>query len=526
MGERRRLGVQDQFWLEMDRPNNLMVVDSVMWTSEPLDWDAVRVVMGERFAGRYPVFRSRAVHDADGSWWWEEDPDYDLENHATVVTLDDPDDPRALQRLIAEHRTIMLDRSKPLWYTLWVDRYLGGSAVVTRSHHAIADGVRMVELAMSLFDGPDGGPVAGPGVTTHAARRPPGRAPVEQAAEHRLPETPRTFGGIAATVGQTALSLAGRVPAAAREAARLARASVLNPVGTGHGFLTEGAHAAEGALHSIQQQMQAVLPGGGVVKVLASAPSDLDTARKLVLGTRNDSTIWTGEPTTSKGVAWAAPLPLADVRSVAKANGATINDVLVSCLAGSLEQYLRSHGAHCASTTFMVPVNLKPLSTSMSDELGNAFALIYLEMPTSEPDPMLVLEVVKRRMTRMKHGHEPAVTFKIQEEIAGLSRSMYVASIDYFANRAAGVLTNVPGPQMPVYLAGRKIDGIVGWAPVSGNQPMSLTIYSYDGKVIVGIAADTVLVPGFEAIVDGFADVFTELATETEARATPLLPRG
>jgi diacylglycerol O-acyltransferase len=84
----------------------------------------------------------------------------------------------------------------------------------------------------------------------------------------------------------------------------------------------------------------------------------------------------------------------------------------------------------------------------------------------------------------------------------------------------------VPGPQVPVYLAGKKIDGIVGWAPVSGDQPMSLTIYSYDGKVIVGIAADAVLVPGFEGIVDGFADVFTELATETEARATPLRPRS
>ncbi len=524
MAERRRLGIQDQFWLEMDRPNNLMVVDSVMWTSEPLDWDAVRKVMDERFAGRFPVFRSRAVQDTDGSWWWEEDADYDLANHTTVVTLADPDDPRSLQRLIAEHRTQMLDRSKPLWYTLWVDRYLGGSAVVTRSHHAIADGVRMVELAMSLFDGPDGGPVLGPGVTTHAAR--PRTSPATTDGSGTLSVGSRGFGDVAATVGQGALSLVGRLPGAAREAARLAKASVLNPVGAGHGFITEGAHVAEEALHSIQRQMHAVLPGGGVVKVLASAPSDLDTARKLVLGTRNDSTIWTGEATTSKGVAWADPLPLADVRSVAKANGATINDVLVSCLAGSLERYLRSHGAYCSSTTFMVPVNLKPLSTTLSDELGNAFALIYLEMPTSEPDPMDVLEVVKRRMARMKHGHEPAVTFKIQEEIAGLSRSMYVASIDYFANRAAGVLTNVPGPQVPVYLAGAKIDGIVGWAPVSGDQPMSLTIYSYDGKVIVGIAADTVLVPGFEAIVDGFADVFTELATETEARATPLRPRS
>ncbi len=518
MVRRRQLSTQDQFWLEMDRPNNLMVVDAVMWTTEPLDWDRMRAVMDERFAGRYPVFRSLAVHDDDGSWWWEESADYDLDNHVEMMTLDDPNDPRGLQRLIADRRTRMLDRSKPLWEAIWVEEYLGGSAVVLRSHHSIADGVRMVELALTLFDaGPDGGSVHDPGVTTHAAK-PRSGASAGNGSGAAATRPKADAGGIAAGARRSARGLIARVPDAAREAARLARASVVNPVGAGHGFITETAHAANDALHSVQARMQAVLPGGAVINVLASAPSDLDVARKLVFGTRNDPTLWTGHATTNKGVAWAESLPLADVRAVSKANGATINDVLVSCLAGSLERYLSRHDDHCASTTFMVPVNLKPLNTSLPDELGNAFALIYLELPTAQPDPMKVLEIVKRRTVRMKHGHEPAVTFKIQEEIAGLGHSMYVASIDYFANRAAGVLTNVPGPQMPVYLAGSKVEGIVGWAPVSGDQPMSLTIYSYDGKVIVGIAADTTLVPDFEQIVDGFADVFAELKAQTLAK--------
>lgn len=508
MSERRRLSTQDQFWLEMDRPNNLMVVDSVMWTSTPLDWDRLRDVMNNRFAGRYPVFRSLAIRDDDGSWWWQESPDFDLDDHVTMVSLDDPDDPASLQRLIAEHRTEMLDRSKPLWELLWVERYHEGSAVVMRTHHSIADGVRMVEMAMGLFDsGPDGGPVLPPGITNHAART--RVAPMSGATRVGRVDRLRT------DASRGARGLVGRVPGMAREAVKLARASVLNPVGAGHGFITESAHAANDAWQSISTSMQAVLPGGGVVNVLAAAPSDFDVARKLVLGTRNDPTIWTGHATTNKGVAWAEPLPLADVRALAKANEATINDVLVSCLAGSLQRYLRSHDMHCASTTFMVPVNLKPLNTGLPDELGNAFALIYLELPTAKTDPMEVLATVKRRMMRMKHGHEPAVTFKIQEEIAGLGHGLYVASIDYFANRAAGVLTNVPGPQMPVYLAGSKVEGIVGWAPVSGDQPMSLTIYSYDGKVIVGIAADTDLVPGFQAIVERFSEVFDEMTAAT-----------
>jgi diacylglycerol O-acyltransferase len=76
---------------------------------------------------------------------------------------------------------------------------------------------------------------------------------------------------------------------------------------------------------------------------------------------------------------------------------------------------------------------------------------------------------------------------------------------------------------VPVYLAGSKVEGIVGWAPVSGEQSMSLTIYSYDGKIIVGIAADTVLVPGFPAIVDDFSLVFDELAAETDVRRPTLV---
>ena len=75
MVHRSKLGVQDALWLLMDRPNNLRVVDSVIWTAEPLDRDRARDVLVERLWNRYPVFRSRAVQDEEGAWWWEEDPE-------------------------------------------------------------------------------------------------------------------------------------------------------------------------------------------------------------------------------------------------------------------------------------------------------------------------------------------------------------------------------------------------------------------------------------------------------------------
>ncbi|HKM56682.1 MAG TPA: wax ester/triacylglycerol synthase domain-containing protein, partial [Isosphaeraceae bacterium] len=85
MADRRRLGIQDALWLEMDRPNNLMVVDTVVWTADPLDWSRVRQVIEERLTTRYPVFRSLAVKDRDGSWWWEVDDNFDFGEHVTVV---------------------------------------------------------------------------------------------------------------------------------------------------------------------------------------------------------------------------------------------------------------------------------------------------------------------------------------------------------------------------------------------------------------------------------------------------------
>lgn len=510
--DRQRLGVQDALWLEMDRPHNLMVVDSVIWTAEPLDFAAVRRVLEERLIERYPVFRSRAVKDPDGSWWWEFDEGFDFDAHVKQVTLKRRTDPRALQAVVAAHRTEMLDRGRALWQLIWVKRYRGGSAMILRTHHAIADGMRMVQLSMSLFDAsPQGGPILGPSVVQHAARlHPPGQP---------LTQRVRSGAADAATTAREAISRVGEVIATVADAPRMLKQAndfgqlaLRNPVGAGHTLIA--AAWATGA--DVATSMRAALPGGGaLVDVFSAAPGDVDTARKLLLGTRNDATMWTGTAGEDKGVAWSEPLPLATVKAVAKANNCTVNDVLVAGVASALHDYLQAHHARCSSVTFMVPVNLKPLDLTLPDTLGNDFALVQLELPTDEPDARRVLAAAKRRMNRIKHGHEAALAFRLQEAIAGLSRGLYEASVDLFTNRTLGTLTNVPGPPMPVYLAGSRVEGIVGWAPVSGDQPMSFTISSYNGTVIVGIACDKTLVPDHETIVDGFAAAFERLRAAT-----------
>lgn len=512
MEQRRRLGVQDALWLEMDRPNNLMVVDSVVWTATPLDFAKVRAVVEERLLNRYPVFRSKAVKDDDGSWWWEIDENFDFDNHVALVSLNRPDDPRALQELVGAHRTEMLDRDRPLWQAIWVKRYRGGSAMILRSHHAIADGMRMVQLSMSLFDATaQGGPIMAPAVIQQAVQpQPPGQS---------LPQRVRTTALGATTAAGTALSkVTGAIGGLVNpvnlleKASRLGRFALRNPLGAGDTLVT----AVQSTGAALADTVRAALPGGGsMVDVFSAAPGDVDTLRKLLIGTRNDATIWTGEASGCKSVAWSEPMSLPAIKAVAKANRCTVNDVLVTTVAGTLHDYLKAHNARCSSVTFMVPVNLKPIDLTLPDTLGNEFALVQLELPTDEPDAGKVLEAAKRRMDRIKLGHEAAVAFRLQETIAGFSRSLYEASVDLFTNRTLGTLTNVPGPPGPVYLAGSLVDGMVGWAPISGDQPMSFTIYSYDGEVTVGIACDTALVPDHEMIIDGFGPAFTRLVDAT-----------
>jgi diacylglycerol O-acyltransferase len=494
MGERQRLGVQDALWLEMDKPGNLMVVDSLFWAATPIDWDRYLEIVRERLWDRYPVFRSVAVHAEDGAWYWEELPDATLESRLERVVLPAPGGDAELQDLIASQRTEPLDRSEPLWRAMMVDGYNGGSAVLFRGHHAIADGIRMVQLALSVFDAsPDGGPVDAAAVAVPYPKL--SLAPDTEPAD----AAPSRLGQLRSLAGNLAGASLG-----------LTRSAVTNPVGALDSTIT----LSQSAIASMASRTRSVMGARslGMPGFFAAVPGDVDTARKLILGTRNDNTMWTGSVGQSKAVAWSPALSLADVKAVAHAQRATVNDVLVACVADSLRSYLHKHSAVCHSVNWDVPVNLKPFDVDLPLELGNSFALVQLELPTNIDDPVRTLEVVRHRMGRIKRGHEAAVDYAVQAAISRMSKRLYRATIDLLANRAVGVLTNVPGPQVPLFIAGQKVEGMMGWAPMTADQVMSVTIFSYDGKVFVGIAADTGLVPESGLIVDGFADAFLRLS--------------
>ena len=457
------MSAQDALWLAMDRPNNLMVVDGALVLAGVPDLETVRAVF-RTAVDRFPVLRRRAVRRGTG-WTWQDDPDFDLDRLVTDVRLPEPRDMAALQRFVAEQRAVPLDRDGPLWrgllvHPLRLDDDVEAAAVVTRFHHAIADGVRLTQVMLSMLR--DDRASAPSPVTESRFARGGADAPSTPAPGRRGPVRSGLHG------------MAGLVRAAGRAAGPFVEAAV-DPVGT---------------LASIPR---------AAIAVPLRAASALSSVAKLTLA-GSPRTVWSGTPGVAKAMAWSRPLPLTSIKAVGRAQGATINDVLLAAVAGGLRRYLAIHGDSVDEVNWMVPVNLKPFEDNLPAELGNYFALVMLPMPLGPADPAARVREMHRRMERIKGSDEATLTFGFQRLLSMTPGQVSFPLTNFFANKTVGVLTNVPGPRGPMSFAGVPVVQVVGFAPCSGDNPLSATIFSYDGAVTVGFSTDAGLIPDPEVL--------------------------
>ena len=151
---RRTIDPVDTIWLNMDRADNLMVIESLMTTSGRLDRDRLAAVIEERVVSRYPVFRQRPGRAVLPGLLprWEDDPEFDLARHLHVGELPAPGGDGALQEYIAGQLDRPLPRDRPLWEVHLLQGYGGGSAVYSRLHHSLADGIALTQVLLSLTD--------------------------------------------------------------------------------------------------------------------------------------------------------------------------------------------------------------------------------------------------------------------------------------------------------------------------------------------------------------------------------------
>jgi WS/DGAT/MGAT family acyltransferase len=437
------LSSADAAWLHMDRPTNLMVINSVLLFDEPVDWERVKQITQERLIDPYPKFRQRVVESRLPLLppRWEDDPDFALEHHLHHLALPAPGDAARLQELVGDLMTMPLDRNRPLWHEYMVDGFGEGAALIVRMHHCIADGIALARVMLSMTDSqPDAGIRHGAGKAKFAASR-------------------LVVGGVA---------IPGSRP--------LKRA-----LGLGATMTRQAAHV--------------VTSPGHAVRLGGAAARDAVTGARLLLTPADAASAIKGEPGISRRVAWTKPLALERIKRIAHGHDATVNDVLLAAVSGALRHYLRDRGSEVHEIQAMVPFNLRPLDEPLPRELGNKFGLVFLPLPVGVSGSYRRLTEVQRRMSKIKHSRDGAVSYELLSLTGMTPEPIERRIVDLFSAKGTAVMTNVPGPKEPVYLAGTPIRTVLVWAPTSGHIGMSVSIFSYRGEVTVGLMVDAALVP-------------------------------
>jgi diacylglycerol O-acyltransferase len=531
----QQISVQDALWLNMDRPNNLMIIDSVLWFTESPDWDAVRAVIEERMIQQFPVFSSKPVKRKDGMYWVT-DPKFNLDNHLIHANLPGTATLGDVQRYVNAQRSKPLPKTKPMWAFHFIDNVVNdkgqtGAVVMARFHHSIADGVRLVQVILGLCDpiqgevgvaaavgagrSLDSGAKSGSGSRLDKVKGAAlGLGGKAQAAGMGAVEQVKASAGLAKQAGASAASSVGeKVKAAASDPGAAAK-SVPAALSGLPGQVAGAAAAARGIGENMLDDTLDVVGDPGQLAdafaTMAPVPDEATntaaSVAKLALAGTSVKTSWSGTPGVAKEVYWVNAFRLDRVKQVGKKTNTTVNDVLLALVAGMLRRYLAAHGESVDEVMWMVPVSLKPFDPGMPEELGNHFALIAVKMPVDIEDPRECLREVSRRVNKIKKSHEAVVTFGVQRVVATSPERMSVFLTNFFANKAVGVLTNVPGPRGQIALAGTPVEGVLGWAPSSGDQPMTITIFSYNGRVHVGFGVDKKLVPDGERLSEFFVE--------------------
>lgn len=443
----------DTVWYRMDRPVNHVMVTSVIMTDGPLDFARVKATVANRLL-YFDRFRCHVVERGfpNPVLYWEEDPYFDIDKHVHHVALPEPGDKQALLDLIADLATESIDYERPLWQIHVVDHVGQGSAIVLRFHHCIADGTAMLAVGNRLLD-------------TSAD------APIELEGSKRKKKR-RGF-----------LDL------------------VIRPAKTVGGIAQTGVDAVTHPQHTLGV-MQYAAEGVGTAAMTALRDSDPQTPLR-------------GRLTGKQRVTYSDPVSLDEVRAIGKAHNATVNDVLVAAMAGALRHYMLQHDFNPdgLSIRAAVPVDLRP--PGQGEKLGNAFGLVFPQMPVGEPDVLRRLRSTKRAMDRIKRSPEAVALLSIMALMGHTPKSTEDMVSSILAAKASLVFTNVAGPRQKLYFAGSGIKNIVFWVPHAIAMSTGISIYSYNGLVSLGVITDAGVIPDPEIITEQFGREFAVMRQMT-----------
>jgi diacylglycerol O-acyltransferase / wax synthase len=405
-----------------------------------------------------PRYRQRLafVPMEQGRPVWVDDPHFNVRFHIRHTALPRPGEEDELKRLAGRVFSQSLDRSKPLW-ELWLVEGLadGRFALISKTHHALVDGVSGVDIATVLFDAsPDPVPVAPP--DHEWVRRP-------------LPSEAQLLAD-----------------------ALLERATV-------PGEIARGVRATFRGPRQIAEKLGEALVGVGAMAWAgfgAAPPSPFNVR----IGPHRRFTWVSAE--------------LAELKAIKNALGGTVNDVVLSVVAGALGRYMRLHGEQTEDLVLkaMVPISVR--ADVEQGALGNKVAAMWAPLPVGMTDPIQRLLKIRREMQDVKDSGQ-AVGAQVLTELSGFAPPTVMAQAARLQARQRLfnlVVTNVPGPQMPLYVLGRELDAIYPLVPLAKNTALGIAVISYNGQMHFGLNADFDALADLETLGDELRGAIDELS--------------
>ncbi len=452
-----RLSPQDAFFLRAENETSHMHSASVAVFEGPAPSLDETVELVRSKLHRVPRYRQRArfVPLELGRPVWVDDPHFNIDYHVRHTSLPRPGSDEQLRNLVGRVMSQQLDRAKPLW-ELWVTEGLANGeqwAILSKNHHCMVDGVSGTDLLSVMMD-----------------REP---RPRRSKPEAWQPES--------------SPSDAGMLLAAARD--RLF------------------------SLPELMRGARSLLGGPGrVAATVLELAHDLGSVLQLFAGETESSLVGSIGP--HRHWSWATST-LESVKKIRGAHGGTVNDVVLAVVARGFRDLLRSRGE---TTVDRVVRTFVPVSVRTEEERGaynNRVSAVFADLPVGSADPLARLHAVRAQLERLKE-REQAVAAETLTSLSGFAPPVLLSlGTRLFAQSeptlAQTLTTNVPGPQQPLYVVGRRMLATHPYVPLKGSVRIGVAIFSYVGQLSFGITGDYESAPDIGVMCAGIEEGIAEL---------------
>lgn len=449
-----RLQVLDELFLHLEGPNTHMHVGGVAIFEGPTpDYQEFLDMVRGRLQS-VPRFRQKLANVPFGLGRpvWVDDTHFNLEYHVRNTALPAPGDEEKLKRLVARIMSQQLDRSKPLWEMWFAEGLPGGRfALISKTHHCLIDGVSGTDIMTILLD------------MTDEPEQPevvPWRPAPEPTPDQLLVE-----------------ALKERITSPA-EAVRSLQSVVLDPAKLPN-RIVEGAKAL----------------GAFIGRSFSAPPSSVNQS---IGPHRRWETVLTD---------------LDDFKRVKDSLGGTVNDVVLTVVTGGLRYLLKSRGERVDDLELraMVPVSVR--ADHEEGALGNRVAALWAALPVYEEDPVERLHIVHEEMKDLKSSGQ-AVGAQLLTTFGEYAPPTILAQASRLVARQRAfnlVITNVPGPQFPLYTLGRRMTEVYPVVPLSDNTTIGVALFSYAGTIGFGLFGDFDAAPDLSVLAEGIEKSIAEL---------------